>query len=71
MHHNSANYKEILISNCDKHNDIGPQEDGFQYFWARGRGALSAADLRIIADELDKRNADWATKVKRNIWDGY
>ena len=39
-------------------------DDGYQYFWIANRGALSASDLRIIADELDRLNADWDAQVK-------
>lgn len=56
-----------MIANCDKYNEIGPLDDGFQYFWIKNRGALSANDLRIIADELDRRNKDWQEQIERDL----
>jgi hypothetical protein len=52
-----SEYEQRLIESCDKHNDIGPLDDGFYRFWVKDRGAVSAADLRIVAAELDRRNA--------------
>ena len=49
-------HRQRVIASCDKYNEIGPLEDGFQYFFIKDRGALSAFDLRVIADELDARN---------------
>lgn len=42
-------------------------DDGYQYFWIKDRGALSAANLREIADELDRRNKDWDETVRREL----
>ena len=60
-------HRERVIANCNQHNDIGPLDDGFQYFWVRERGALSASDLRAIADELDRRNKDWREQIERDL----
>ena len=42
-------------------------EDGYKYYWpsAENPGAMSAAVLRIIADELDLANADWDAIVQQ------
>jgi hypothetical protein len=56
-------HRERIIAHCRKYNDIGPLEDGFQYFWVENRGAMSAADLRVIADELDRLNKDWQDEL--------
>jgi len=48
-----------LIEKCDKHDEFVQFEDGFVYYWPVGRGGISAVHLRIIADELDRRNAAW------------
>lgn len=45
-----------VIDSCERNRDFQLLEDGFHYFWARERGALSSADLRVIANELDRRN---------------
>lgn len=39
-------------------------EDGYVYFWPTGNGGFEAHQLREIADELDRRNADWDAKVR-------
>lgn len=56
-------HKKAVIDRCDKYNEIVELEDGFKYFWVKDRGALSAGDLRIIADELDDRNKDYQEQV--------
>ena len=60
-------HRERLIANCDKYNEIGPLDDGFHYFWIKDRGAMSAADLRVIADELDRRNKDWQEQIEQDL----
>lgn len=42
-------------------------EDGYTYWWPAGspHGAHSAWDLRILADELDRRNRIWDQKVRK------
>lgn len=46
-----------ILAKVRKYEEIVPLEDGFRYFWVKDRGAMSAAVLRIIADELDRLNA--------------
>lgn len=46
--------------------DVITLEDGYQYF-DTPRGGLSAYDLRIIAGELDRRNAAWDAKVQESL----
>lgn len=38
--------------------------DGFVKYWPKQGGFLDAHHLRVIADELDKRNAQWAAEVE-------
>ena len=53
-------HRDKLIKKVDEHKDIVMGDDGYYVFWPiRNNGALNANDLRIIADELDKRNEDW------------
>ena len=48
--------------------DFVTGEDGFVVFWPERRlGAFSAEVLRIIADELDRRNAGWAEKLAKGL----
>ena len=60
-------HRDKVIASCDKYNEIGPLDDGFQYLWIKDRGALSASDLRVIADELDRRNKDWKEQIERDL----
>lgn len=59
--------RKIVIDGCYKHDEISPLDDGFQYFWIKNRGALSAFDLRVIADELDRRNKEWKETIEREL----
>ena len=56
-----------LIKKLVGRNEIGPLEDGYQYYWPNGGGAISASQLREIADELDRRNAEWDKQVKGEL----
>jgi len=48
--------------------DYAPLDDGYLYFWPDpAKGALSADNLRGIADELDRRNAPWDAHVQREV----
>lgn len=63
----AAERRKRLIEKCDQYREIGPLDDGFQYFWIKDRGALSATDLRIIADELDARNKDLERQLEKDL----
>ena len=56
-----------IIAACDEAGDIVFLDDGYMYYYIPGRGGLSAADLRIIADEVDKRNKLWDEQVMRDL----
>lgn len=56
--------KEIVLESMES--DVITLEDGYQYFDTT-KGGLSAADLRDIADELDRRNAEWDAKVRQEL----
>lgn len=57
-----------LISLLDNRQEFVTGDDGFVIFWPMDcrTGGYTASVLRTIADELDKRNADWARQVERN-----
>ena len=42
-------------------------EDGFCYWSPERKGALSADDLRFIADVLDERNRPWMDHLKEYL----
>lgn len=49
-------YKNRLLESCKDMIALDPS-GSFHYFWLEKGSCLSANDLRVIADELDKRNA--------------
>ena len=59
----------LLITGCRIRNEFVTLEDGFKYWCGSpsGNGAMSAHNLRVIADYLDSLNADWAAQVGREL----
>ena len=52
--------KKRIIEKLEECDCFAPLDCGYIHFWpASGGVAMSAAVLRFIADELDRRNADW------------
>ena len=45
-------------------------EDGFYYWYPQRKGALSADDLRFVADVLDERNRPWMDHLKEYLLGG-
>lgn len=45
--------------------DVFADVDGYFYYWVEGRGSLSAASLREIADHLDQINKPWDEQVNK------
>lgn len=64
---NKESWAADLIESCDDRGDIVSLDDGFKYYWVSNRGALSAESLRVIADELDRRNADWKQSIEEHF----
>ena len=53
-----------LIEKLKSEKGIAMTEAGYYVFWpTRLRGYFCAAELRVIADEIDKMNADWDAEV--------
>jgi type IV secretory pathway VirJ component len=52
-----------IIKMLEEQGELVTGDDGFVYYWPSKNGALSAHDLRIIADELDRRNARWEAEI--------
>lgn len=42
-------------------------EDGYVWYWPSGVGGFNAGELRALADELDRRNAEWNAIVQKEI----
>ena len=57
-------YAKRIIQRADEAGDIFTLEDGFYYFGPSTGGAMSAELLRVIADELDRRNEGWASTIE-------
>jgi hypothetical protein len=59
-----------LIQCADKRNEFDYLDDGFQYWFpTNNQGGLSSKQLRILADELDRRNYKWEQKVDKELAD--
>ncbi len=58
--------KQHIISTTEERKEFITDIDGFIYWWPEGsrRGHLSSAHLRILADELDKKNEAWDRQIK-------
>lgn len=56
-------YAKRIIEKADEAGDIFTLEDGFYYFGPSTGGAMSAELLRVVADELDRRNEGWASTI--------
>ena len=56
-----------IIKLADERGEFQALEDGFVYYWPSSGGAISARQLRLLADELDRRNADWERQINDEI----
>lgn len=55
------------ISRIDSRQEFVIFEDGYTYYWPNNGGALTAHNLRQIADELDRRNAPVGELYRRSL----
>ena len=56
-----------VVEQAYKAGDISTLEDGYYYFFPSHTGGLSAQNLRDIANELDRINAEWDKTVKEDL----
>lgn len=50
--------------------DLVTGEDGYQVYWPhKAAGFLRSQDLRVIAEELDRRNEPWDRQVQEDLGD--
>lgn len=61
MSNTAEAYKKLIIETHERDGDFVMLEDGFVYFWAGG--AINSSALRILADELDRRNEAWNQQI--------
>ena len=52
-----------IIKMADELGEFIYLEDGFLYYDPKSSGAISAHQLRTIADELDRRNKNWSDQI--------
>lgn len=53
-----------IIRKSEANGDFVTGDDGFVVFWPEGQcGGFEAWHLRVIADELDRRNASWQAEI--------
>lgn len=58
---------EHLIAKVDERKEFAYGEDGFVYYNPENSGLIAAWELRVIADELDRRNADWKQQINEEL----
>lgn len=57
-----------LIEKAHAAGDFIKDIDGYTIYWPRGLGgAFNAANLRELADELDRINAAWDAQVRKDL----
>jgi len=57
-------YRERIIKVTDERKEFVTDVDGYVYFWPTDScGHFAPHHLRWLADELDKRNADWDKSI--------
>lgn len=61
----TAKERERIFSLMDRAGDFVVGDDGFVVFWPQGalQGAMNPWMLRMIADEIDRRNEAWQAQV--------
>lgn len=58
-------YPNNLIQCAETRNEFDYLDDGYQYWFpTNNQGGLTSTQLRIIADELDRRNHKWNQQVQ-------
>lgn len=60
--------EEMKAKILERTEDFVALECGYVYFWPkRPVGAISAVELRLIADILDEKNAAWDKSVQDSL----
>jgi hypothetical protein len=68
MPEDAGDYRQRVIETCERALEFQASDDGFIGWWpAKTRGYLTSCDLRIIADELDRRNAEWQRTIDEEL----
>jgi len=58
-------FAQKIISKIEEHGDFITMDDGFvHYYPENSRGSLCEESLRVIADELERRNKTWNENIQ-------
>lgn len=63
MSNKNEEYKRRLLEVVDS--QLIQEVDGFYYYFPENGGFITSHGLRIIADELDRRNKDWDDEITK------
>lgn len=59
---------EQVLKHIEQSSEFITLDDGYLYYEPRPNcGVLSSWALRVIADELDRRNAPWDAQVREQV----
>lgn len=58
---------KTVVQMAEERGELFADVDGFVYYWPKTGGSLSAHHLRQLADELDRRNAEWEAQIARDL----
>ncbi len=56
--------RQTCVEMSHERGDFMCLEDGYYRWWPHGLGAISAEELRMIANELDRLNTDWDNQLQ-------
>lgn len=64
-----ADERARVVSISTQRDEFVTFEDGYCHWWPSGspNGALSSWHLRVLADELDRRNQRWDKQVRKGL----
>lgn len=59
--------RQHVVSTSERRDEFITLSDGSVYFWPTGspHGALASWHLRVLADELDRRNQAWDSDLRK------
>jgi hypothetical protein len=61
--------RKRIIAITDRREEFVTLADGYIHLWPQGspNGAWSSWHLRVLADELDRRNRAWDARVRKAL----
>lgn len=58
-------FQRRVLDKMEERKEIDAMEDGLYYYFPGTRGCVSSDGLRVIADELDRRNAEYLKGIDK------